>query len=59
MGKWYPWDREPAVLYFQCGKAKQAPTDSNPKEQITGLNTNVSANDFISDCGPCHSIVGI
>ena len=22
----------PAVLYFQCGKAKQAPMDSNTKE---------------------------
>lgn len=32
----------PAVLYFQRGKAKQAPMDSNTKERITGLNTNVA-----------------
>lgn len=31
----------PAVLYFQCGKAKQAPMDSNTKEWIIGLNSDV------------------
>lgn len=50
----------PAVLYFQCGKAKQAPMDSNTKEWIIGLNSKCgSANDFISGHGPCHSILGI